>query len=286
MFKPLHPLAGAVLSLACLGAAPAWAAAKVAFVSGKGTDVGDCLSPAMPCRTFQYASRQIPTFGEVKALDPAGYGNITILDSITLTGVEGASINSTSGDHITINLGRRDTYVTLSHLTLDGGLSAQNGIVLNAGASLTIDHCTIRNFLGRGIILQPAGATKFQIADTIVSDNVHDGIFITTQGTGSAQGILDHVVINKNRGEGVVVGTKTDVTSVQSVAFGNGLDGFAVSGGAVLRLHHSVAARNGACGVVNFFNGTTFSAGNNLLYFNGNNTNVCGSGSLILDGKL
>jgi hypothetical protein len=130
-FSPFS-LASASLFLACLGAAPADAASQVTFVSGKGTDT--CASSATPCRTFQFAIGQTNAGGEVKALDPAGYGGIVITQLITITGVEGASINHLSGDDITINAGPIDV-VAFSHLILDGGKLAGRGIVLNSGGS-------------------------------------------------------------------------------------------------------------------------------------------------------
>jgi hypothetical protein len=140
-------IAGALLLLPFLGAAPALAGSPVTFVSGKGADSGTCASPATSCRTFQFAFGQTSPGGEIKVLDPAPYGPVTITNSISITGVEGASINRPSGDHITINAGPNDT-INLSHLTLDGFriASLSKGIVLNSGGSLTISHCTVRNF--------------------------------------------------------------------------------------------------------------------------------------------
>ena len=42
--------AAAALALTCLANAPAMA--HVTYVSGKGTDAGNCSSPANPCRRF------------------------------------------------------------------------------------------------------------------------------------------------------------------------------------------------------------------------------------------
>ena len=111
MFKFLFPraIAGALLALPFLGAAPARASSPVTFVSGKGADTGTCASPAAPCRTFQFALGQTSAGGEIKALDPAPYGPVTITNSISITGVEGASINRPSGDHITIKRGAKST---------------------------------------------------------------------------------------------------------------------------------------------------------------------------------
>src|SRR5262249_37253586 len=102
MSRSLWPLAAAcaLLSLPFLGATPALAVSPVTFVSGKGTNAGTCASPEKPCRTFQFALGQTSPGGEIKALDPANYGGVGITKSISLTGVEGASINRTTGDDI------------------------------------------------------------------------------------------------------------------------------------------------------------------------------------------
>jgi hypothetical protein len=85
MLKLRTPFAaGALLTMICLGAAPAKTATPVTYVSGKGADSGNCSSPANRCRTFQFAVNQTVPGGEVKALDPADY-----LPSISITGVDG-----------------------------------------------------------------------------------------------------------------------------------------------------------------------------------------------------
>jgi hypothetical protein len=271
LFSPLA-IAGALLAPACLGAAPAKATSITTYVSGKGADSGTCASPATPCRSFQFALGQTSPGGEIKALDPAPYGPVTITNSISITGVEGASINRPSGDHITINAGPNDT-INLSHLTLDGFKTAGDGIVLNSGGSLTISHCTVRNFQNFGISLMPTGQSRFLIADVTVSDSGDSGIFVLPQGTGSAQGTLDHVSANKNgRGIGLGAQAAATVLAVDSTATNNAFAGFEVDSGAALRLAHSAATGNGI-GV--FVAGTAESAGNNFI--RGNGTDVSGT---------
>jgi hypothetical protein len=109
----------------------------------RAADSGTCASPATPCRTFQFALSQTSPGGEIKALDPAPYGVVAITKSISITGVEGAdSFRTSAVDSITINAGPNDT-INLSHLTLDGFKTANNGIVLNSGGSLTITRSGI-----------------------------------------------------------------------------------------------------------------------------------------------
>ena len=281
MSKRSFPLAIASVLVAVFCAFPAHATSLVTFVSGKGTDAGTCASPATPCRSFQFAIGQTSTGGEVKTLDPAHYGGMVITKSISVTGVEGASINRISGDAIVINAGPNDK-ISITGLTLDGSPAGQNGIVLKSAGSLTVFRCAIRNFKKQGIFLQPpAGTTKFLIADTIASDNGIDGIFIAPQGDGlDLIGTLDHVVMSKNGGAGLGLTAATDVTSVESTASGNDFDGFYVEGR--LRLFHSTATGNLNCGVNVPSVGVAWSAANNFIFGNHrSDESLCGSLSLV-----
>ncbi|MGH6838686.1 MAG: hypothetical protein ACREDT_07770 [Methylocella sp.] len=251
MFKLSSPLAiaGALLSVSCLdAAAPAQALSKATFVSGKGVDTGTC-SEAQPCRTFQFAINQTIAFGTVKVLDPANYGAMTITQSISIAGIEGAGINRSAGDAITINAGTNDV-VNLTHLTIDGLKTGGSGIVVNSGGSLTITHCVVRNYANDGIVVQPTGKTNFLVADVVVSDNSGPGIMVRPIGAGKVfAGTLDHVLMNSNS-QGLVVDSgatsaEADVVSVGSIAANNQFDGFFATGSrGALSLTHSVAFGN------------------------------------------
>ena len=114
----------AVLTLTCLVAAPAKAnTIPVTYVSGKGTDSGNCSPPANPCRTFQFAVNQTLPGGEVKALDPADYSPVTINKSISITGVVGAGIDTKGGTAITA--GATNATINLANLLIQS--IAQSG---------------------------------------------------------------------------------------------------------------------------------------------------------------
>src|ERR1700730_18069252 len=133
----------------CVGAAPAKATTPVTYVSGKGTDSGDCSSPAKPCRTFQFAVNQTSPGGEVKALDPANYSPVTITKSISITGVEGAGIDTNGGTAITVPAMGASATINLATLLIQNvGGSGTSGIsaVSSVPPTLTITHCTVRGF--------------------------------------------------------------------------------------------------------------------------------------------
>jgi len=257
--------AAAIVALSCLDAAPAGAQSIVTYVSGKGADSGACTPQASPCRSFAYALTQTLPGGEIKALDPDGYGPVTITQAVSIIGVEGAGINRQTGVHIAINAAPSDS-VNISNLILDGNHAATNGIVFSTGGSLTIRNCVAQNFTNAGIVLYPSGTANFLLANVVVTGNGSAGIEIESA-SGSSTFVLDHVVASYN-GAGVsmtVVGS-VSVTAVDSIASSNGGNGFNVSGGTLL-LSQSTATQNGGYGAA--CGGTCQTAGNNFFFGNG-----------------
>ena len=80
----LASIAGAVLVL-CALALPAHAQATRTWVSGVGDDANPCSRTA-PCKTFPGAISKTAPGGEIDALDPGGFGALTITKAITIDG--------------------------------------------------------------------------------------------------------------------------------------------------------------------------------------------------------
>ena len=155
------------------------------FVSGTGSDTGAC-GVAAPCRSFAYALGETSAGGEIVVLSSAGYGPVTINQAVTITnpgGVEAGITGPSGGNAITITA--TSGAVTLRGLTLAGGGSATNGIVLSSSlpaanaVELTVNilGCVIKDFTGDGILLEPTypgGATpsvNAVIADCTITGN-------------------------------------------------------------------------------------------------------------------
>src|SRR5882762_9428885 len=133
MKKVLNLLA--VLVFTCAFASLAHAQASRTWVSGVGDDVNPCSRTA-PCKTFAGAISKTAAGGEIDALDPAGYGAVTITKSITLDGGGGqvASVLVSSGQNgILINAGASDLIV-VRNLSFNGVGSGLNGIRFLQGA--------------------------------------------------------------------------------------------------------------------------------------------------------
>src|SRR5438445_593797 len=108
------------LLVICLWPTGTQAQATRTWVSGVGDDANPCSRTA-PCKTFAGAISKTAGGGEIDALDPGGYGTVTITKSITLDGSGTfASILASGGIAININANPLDI-VVIRGLSLQGG---------------------------------------------------------------------------------------------------------------------------------------------------------------------
>src|SRR5437588_5404184 len=161
----------AVAAVVSLGAGAAQAQATRTWVSGVGDDANPCSRTA-PCKTFAGAISKTAAGGEIDALDPGGFGAVTITKSITLDGGGGqvASVLVAGTNGIVVAAQSSDV-VILRNLRLDGLRGAGNanaginGIHFISGAALHIDNCFIFGFNNNGINVATAGG-KVTVDDT------------------------------------------------------------------------------------------------------------------------
>src|SRR5205809_3813244 len=121
------------------------------WVSGVGDDANPCSRTA-PCKTFAGAISKTAAGGEIDALDPGGFGAVTITKSITIDGgggqVAGILASLTTG--IIINAQPADI-VTSRNIQINGAGNGIRGINYIAGLGLIVEHCNISGFTGEGI---------------------------------------------------------------------------------------------------------------------------------------
>src|SRR6201993_1173764 len=123
------------LFVAGLAVAPAHAQATRTWVSGVGDDANPCSRTA-PCKTWAGAISKTAAGGEIDALDPGGFGAVTITKSITLQAIgltAGVLVSGTNG--IVVNGATDNVIVTLRGLDIDGlgtsgnlGTAGLNGV--------------------------------------------------------------------------------------------------------------------------------------------------------------
>src|SRR5437870_26811 len=164
------------------------------WVSGVGDDVNPCSRTA-PCKTFAGAISKTAISGEIDALDPGGFGAVTITKSITLDGTYGAgfaSILASSTNGVIINDSNQTAIVHLRNISFQGGGTGFDAIRILSARTVYIESCQIFGFRGNGTnsdgieINLTAGSGTFNVSvkDTIIENNTGDGIRqATTVGT-------------------------------------------------------------------------------------------------------
>src|SRR3989442_14568592 len=109
----------ACLAIVLLGPTLLSAQASRTWVSGVGDDANPCSRTA-PCKTWAGAISKTAACGEIDALDPGGFGAVTITKSITLDGTGTfASILASLTTGIIINAASTDV-ITIRGISING----------------------------------------------------------------------------------------------------------------------------------------------------------------------
>src|SRR5258708_31911514 len=123
----------AIAIFMCAFASLAQAQATRTWVSGVGDDANPCSRTA-PCKTFAGAISKTAACGEIDALDPGGFGAVTITKSITIDGtgtLAGILASLTTGIIINLNAATAATdVVTLRGLTINGACNGIRGALV------------------------------------------------------------------------------------------------------------------------------------------------------------
>lgn len=208
----------------------ALAQATRTWVSGVGDDANPCSRTA-PCKTFAGAISKTAAGGEINALDPGGYGAVTITKSMTIlseANEAGVLVSGTNG--IIVNAGASDV-VVLRGLDIEGLGTGLNGVRFLAGAALTVDNCQIRNFSGSpgsGISFEPAGTASLFVTNSNISHNgigvAGSGIRIAPTGSGNAQVTIAGNNINDNV-NGIFADSNSTTGTITMAVSGGSLSG-------------------------------------------------------------
>lgn len=270
-----------VALFACVMTSPlALAQATRTWVSGVGDDANPCSRTA-PGKTFAGAISKTATGGEINAIDPSGYGAVTITKSITIDG-EGtmASILVSGTSGVIINAGANGV-VSLRNLSINGNGNGLIGISILAAAEVNIERCIIAKFATRGIEINCATPCRVNVKDTIVRDCSGGAILAKPNAVltldkssllasqfglrvdGGATASLESCVISGHVGNGVVV----DTSALPGPAIGN--------------LNNCHLADNGFAGVFSRGASTTVRLGKNTITGNVNGI-VTADGGLLL----
>jgi hypothetical protein len=250
---------GLFVALALSSAAHAQATRT--WVSGVGDDANPCSRTA-PCKTFAGAISKTAAGGEIDALDPGGFGGLTITKSITIDGgggqIASALVSGTPG--FTINAGNSDM-VTLRNLQINGTGTGTTGINLINGSQLIVDHCTISGFT-QAVSLYPSGLASASLGlvslKNVTIQNCASGLLVTAGAADLSHSSLTQITNIAAEASG---SSGSTIALLSCTLTGNGT-AVQSDSGTVVRLSDNDIFNNGT-GISILAGGKVASAGNN-----------------------
>jgi hypothetical protein len=261
-----------------------------------GDDVNPCSRTA-PCKTWPGAISKTAAGGEIDALDPGGFGTVTITKAITLDGGGGqvAAILAAPGvAGINVSAGASDVII-LRNLRINGA-GGTIGVQINTAGRVVIEKCDIFGFSSAGVNAAPSsGTVAFKVQETTLNNN-GGGITIKPTGGATVNASIERTHVDANGGGGVRVdgtggGSSNVAITDSSISLNtsnamNGVSG--PSGNVKVDLTRVVIANNGGNGVQssNSTGGTsTVTVGQSMLSNNATAWSVVGTGQLLSYGN-
>ena len=234
MKRTLLFISVAIAMLFCAMTSQAQAQASRTWVSGVGDDANPCSRTA-PCKTFAGAISKTADCGEIDALDPGGFGTVTITKGIKIDGGGGeagqvASILAGTGvPGVTVNNSSVNcTKVVLRNLDMNGIQAATVGVNFLAGGYLALENVDIENFTQQCLNFQPSSGAAFTAYNSNF-ENCQQGGIVVSASSGTSRGNIEKSTIQRNGFPGPASGLKA----------GNN---------ALVNVHNTMISQNGAGG--------------------------------------
>jgi len=219
------------------------------WVSGVGDDANPCSRTA-PCKTWAGAISKTAACGEIDALDPGGFGAVTITKSITLDGSGTfASILASLTTGIIINAAGTDV-VTIRGLSINGFCNGIRGINILQAKTVNIEDCVIFRFANEGVLAQDTDGLQLNVRNSVLRDNAGDGL-----GAVSTAGITKASLVNSSftgNGTGLRAKRNSRISADRCNFSGNAGDGIfadGTGGVAVANATNCLIANNGTNGI-------------------------------------
>jgi hypothetical protein len=275
-----------------LFSAPAHAQASRTWVSGVGDDVNPCSRTA-PCKTWAGAISKTANGGEIDALDPGGFGAVTITKSMTIDG-GGGQVASTlvAGTNAFVIAATSTDVVTIKNCRIQGllgnggnpGGAGVNAIRFTSGAALLVDNCEIYGFSQNGIDFEPNQATNstLSVQDTLIFNNNGGGILVAPVGGGSATAAIERTRVYRSQfGMKAQDNAKVNISfSVASNNKANGLVAVSASAAAEINVWNSTISNNPSSGLATAGAAATIRMGYTSVLDNGTGINTGGGGTV------
>jgi hypothetical protein len=227
------PLLTLVIGLALAPSASAQATRT--WVSGVGDDANPCSRTA-PCKTLAGTISKTAEYGEINAIDPGGFGAVTITKSIIidLSPYEGGVLASgTNGINIAA---QPDDTVTLRGLDIVGFQSGAacgtgSGIRITSAGKVRVEDSRISQ-MQRAIWAQPTSAVDLLVNRVDLADNCTGGVALEPAAGGSVRATVVNSAIS-NSGTALRAAGGATAWLGNTTVFGNALGLETLDGGSI-----------------------------------------------------
>ena len=226
-------------------------------------------------RTFAGAISKTSTGGEIDALDPGGFGGVTITKSITIDGsgpatMAGILVAGTNGITISIPAGSE---VILRGIDFEGIASGLAGVSITSGGTVHIEKSRFDQFTDPAIQIVGSGGasdvTTVNILDTQIRNCVGTGVAgISADATHGAVSLVTNGVTVANCGVGLSSNAGAKVHAVNS-NFSANTNGVVANNGAIVSLDTTVVSLCTAAGVQSEGAATIVKLTNTSIFDNG-----------------
>ncbi len=254
----------------------AQAQATRTWISGVGDDANPCSRTA-PCKTFAGAISKTAAGGEIDALDPGGFGTVTVTKSITLNGQATlAGILNSNTNGVTVNAGVNDV-VVLRNLSINGAGTGLSGIRYIGGAAVTVENCTIDGFTANGVEANLTTNGRLTVRNTSIGGGAA-GVKVNGT-TGRVSAVLSNVSV---RGSAMGVDGLYGVIDITGSVFSDATSYAILAEGGLISVSNSLLASNSVA--IQAQTGATVRLSNNDVYENLTGFG-CGGGTLQSAGN-
>lgn len=193
------------------------------WVSGVGDDVNPCSRTA-PCKTWAGAISKTAPNGIISALDPGGFGAVTITKAIMIDGTGQIAGGLASGSNgINVAAGVNDV-VVLRGLELHGAnFVGIDGVRVTSAKAVFIEDCRIQNFSASGIrVANTSGGIAVHVRHCDIRNNTVAGILTNPTGTGvTGVDVSDSEIANNNNSGIDLGGANNAITLTRTVVANN-----------------------------------------------------------------
>jgi hypothetical protein len=178
---------------------------------------------------------------------------VTITKSITIDGtgtLAGILASGTTG--VIINAAATDV-ITLRGISINGACTGIRGMNILQAKTVNVEDCVIFRFTNEGILVNESSDLALNVRNSVIRDNVGDGIqTVTSSSTLAVKTSLDNVRLSGN-GNGLQARSGSRVTARNTVISNNTANGIFVNaqGGnfAFVSIWASQISNNGSNGI-------------------------------------